>query len=162
MKPRKHKINFQRFEGYNCNRQHNHQQRTDMTNGVVSGCCAPDANSNSELGEQNEHPERARWTTPQDPHHLTRQPLTMERVTVSESSKSECDSHSAIRQKNRVIPHNRRKSCQFHSLHTLRPSAVYRSGLKFAIYIISHSPLIRKCVVSVGQNLKQSKYFSLS
>jgi hypothetical protein len=67
-----------------CNRQHNHQQRTDMTNGVVAGCCAPDANSNSELGQQNEHPERALCTTPQGPHHLTHQPLMMDRVTVSE------------------------------------------------------------------------------
>jgi len=58
-----------------------------MTNGVVAGCCAPDANSNSELGEQNEHPERALWTTtPQGPHHLTHHHLTMERVTVSEAA----------------------------------------------------------------------------
>jgi hypothetical protein len=59
-----------------------------MTNGVVAGCCAPDANSNSELGEQNEHPEQALWTTtPQGPHHLTHQPLTMQRVTVPEAAK---------------------------------------------------------------------------
>ena len=57
-----------------------------MTNGVVAGRCAPDANSNSELGQQN--PERALCTTaPQGPHHLTHQPLTMERITVSETVK---------------------------------------------------------------------------
>jgi len=60
-----------------------------MTNAVVAGCCAPYANSNSELGEQNEQPERALWTTtPQGPHHLTHQPLTMERVTVSDASEA--------------------------------------------------------------------------
>ena len=59
-----------------------------MTNGVVAGCCAPDANSNSELGQQNEHPERALCTsTPQGPHHFTHQPLTMKRVSVSEMVK---------------------------------------------------------------------------
>jgi len=59
-----------------------------MTNVVVAGCCAPDANSNSELGEQNEHPERALWTmTPQGPHHLTHQPLAMQRVPVPEAAK---------------------------------------------------------------------------
>jgi hypothetical protein len=57
-----------------------------MTNGVVAGCCAPDANSNSELGQQNEYPECALCTTtPQGPLHLTHQPLMMERVTVSET-----------------------------------------------------------------------------
>jgi len=57
-------------------------------NGVVAGCCAPDANSNSELGQQKEHPERALYTTtPQGPHHLTHQPPTMEKVTVSETVK---------------------------------------------------------------------------